>query len=110
MQMVSDNPTTLYIYPEAADIVAVGRAVKAGQSLTRAGVYWNLSCLREIRVPKFWPRETLEPDALEIQSIGGRDSNPRYVCANRRQLVGSGPTDFESALIRSPPLISAKAA
>jgi hypothetical protein len=59
--MVKDNPTTLYIYPEAADIDAVAQAVKAGRSLARAGLYWNASCLREIRSPKFWPKETLEP-------------------------------------------------
>jgi hypothetical protein len=30
--MVKDDPTTLYIYPEAADIEAVTQAVKAGRS------------------------------------------------------------------------------
>ena len=59
--MVKDNPTTLYIYPESHDIDAVAKAVKAGKSPSRAGLYWNASCLREIRVPKFWPKETLEP-------------------------------------------------
>jgi len=59
--MVKDDPTTLYIYPEAADIEAVARAVSAGVSLSRAGVYWNASCLKEIRFPKFWSKETLEP-------------------------------------------------
>lgn len=59
--MVKDKPTTLYIYPESDDIDAVAKAVKAGKSLSRAGLYWNASCLREIRVPKFWPKETLEP-------------------------------------------------
>jgi hypothetical protein len=59
--MVKDDPTTLYIYPEAADIDAVAQAVKARRSLSRAGLYWNASCLREIRSPKFWPKETLGP-------------------------------------------------
>ncbi len=59
--MVKDNPTTLYIYPERADIRAVARAVAANQSLSRAGLYWNAFCLGEIRTPKFWSRETLEP-------------------------------------------------
>jgi len=59
--MVKDKPTTLYIYPESADIDAVARAVKAHRSPARAGLYWNASCLREIRSPKFWPKETLEP-------------------------------------------------
>ena len=59
--MVKDDPTTLYIYPESRDISAVAQAVAAGQSPSRAGLYWNASCLKEIGSPKFWPRETLEP-------------------------------------------------
>ncbi len=59
--MLKGNPTTLYIYPELSDIAAVAQAVKAHRSLSRAGLYWNASCLREIRSPKFWPKETLEP-------------------------------------------------
>jgi hypothetical protein len=59
--MLKDKPTTLYIYPESADIDAVAKAVKARRSPSRAGLYWNTSCLREIRIPKFWPKETLEP-------------------------------------------------
>ncbi|MGC1345730.1 MAG: hypothetical protein WA863_06400, partial [Methyloceanibacter sp.] len=51
-----DNPTTLYIYPESTDIVAITRAVKAGRSPSRAGLYWNASCLsvdrfRRLRAP-----------------------------------------------------------
>ena len=57
--MVQDKPTTLYIYPEAADIAAVAQALKT--SKPRTGLYWNASCLKEIGVPKFWPKETLEP-------------------------------------------------
>ncbi len=59
--MVKDQPTTLYIYPESGDIDAVARAVKARKSPSRAGLYWNASCLREIRAPKFWTQETLDP-------------------------------------------------
>ena len=59
--MVKDDPTTLYIYPDAADIDAVARAVKAGRPLSRAGLYWNASCLKEIHSPKFWPNKTLGP-------------------------------------------------
>jgi L,D-transpeptidase catalytic domain len=55
------EPTTLYIYPESGDIDAVAKAVKAGKSPSRAGLYWNSSCLRAISAPKFWPKETLEP-------------------------------------------------
>ena len=49
--MVKDDPTTLYIYPEAADVDAVARAVAAGRSPSGAGSYWNASCLIEIRAP-----------------------------------------------------------
>ena len=59
--MVKDNPTTLYIYPEAADIDAVTQAVKADGSLSRAGLYWNTSCLKDIGCPKFWYKKALEP-------------------------------------------------
>jgi hypothetical protein len=59
--MMKDKPTTLYIYPESGDIDAVAQAVKASRSPSRAGLYWNASCLKEIRSPKFWPRESLEP-------------------------------------------------
>ena len=59
--IVKDDPTTLYIYPEAADIDAVARAVQAGRSLPQAGLYWNASCLKEIGAPKFWSKETLGP-------------------------------------------------
>ncbi|HSD91607.1 MAG TPA: hypothetical protein VLB11_01085 [Methyloceanibacter sp.] len=63
--MAQDRPTTLYIYPESSDIDAVAQAVKAGKSPARAGLYWNASCLKEIRLPKFWPKETLEPILVE---------------------------------------------
>lgn len=71
LALVEDRPTTLYIYPESSDIVAVARAVKAGKSLSRDGLYWNASCLKEIRVPNFWPRETLEPALMKY-----REDNP----------------------------------
>jgi hypothetical protein len=61
ISMMKDKPTTLYIYPESTDIDAVARAVKAGRPPSGAGSYWNASCLKEIRSPKFWPKETLEP-------------------------------------------------
>jgi hypothetical protein len=59
--MVENNPTTLYIYPEAKDIDAVAEATAEGRSLSRSGLYWNAACLREIGTPKFWPKELLEP-------------------------------------------------
>ena len=69
LALVKDNPTTVYVYPESTDIVAVGRAVKAGQSLSRAGQYWNASCLKEIGSPNFWPRETLEPALAVLHKL-----------------------------------------
>jgi len=65
--IVKNRPTTLYIYPESTDIVAVARAMKAGRSPSRAGLYWNTSCLREIDSPNFWPRETLEPALVQYK-------------------------------------------
>jgi len=62
-----DYSAGLYIYPESTDIVAVTRAVKAGRSPSRAGLYWNASCLSEIRSPNFWPRETLEPVLVQYK-------------------------------------------
>ncbi|MDL2400992.1 hypothetical protein [Rhizobium mayense] len=61
LSMVKDNPTTIYIYPEARDISAVAHAVASGQSPTKNGSYWNASCLSEIGSPQFWPKEKLEP-------------------------------------------------
>jgi hypothetical protein len=67
MAIAKDNPTTLYIYPESRDIDAVARAVEAGQSPSRAGLYWNAACLRDIRAPRFWRKETLEPILARYQ-------------------------------------------
>ena len=67
ISMINNDPTTLYIYPESGDINAVAQAVKAGRSLSRDGLYWNASCLKEIGAPKFWPRETLEPILAEYK-------------------------------------------
>jgi hypothetical protein len=61
------EPTTLYIYPESDDIDAVAKAVKAGPSPSRAGLYWNASCLRAIGSPKFWAKETLEPILVQYK-------------------------------------------
>ena len=61
MAMVRNDPTTLYIYPESRDIEAVARAVQAGEAPSRAGLYWNGACLKDIGAPRFWRKETLEP-------------------------------------------------
>ena len=67
LAMAQEQPATVYIYPESRDIDAVAQAVKAGRSPSRAGLYWNASCLKEIRAPKFWPRETLEPALMKLR-------------------------------------------
>ena len=61
------EPTTLYIYPESDDIDAVAKAVKAGRSPSRTGLYWNASCLGAIGSPKFWAKETLEPILIQYR-------------------------------------------
>jgi hypothetical protein len=61
------EPAALYIYPESTDIDAVVQAVKAGRSPSRAGLYWNASCLKEIGAPKFWPKESLEPILIQYK-------------------------------------------
>lgn len=61
LSLVEGKPTTLYIYPESGDINAVAKAVKNRKSLSGAGLYWNSSCLKAIRSPKFWPKKTLQP-------------------------------------------------
>jgi hypothetical protein len=59
--MAKDVPTTLYIYPESRDIDAVARTVEAGEAPSRAGLYWNAACLKDVGAPRFWRKETLEP-------------------------------------------------
>ena len=67
--VVKDDPTTLYIYPAAADIDAVTQAVMAGRSLSQAGLYWNASCLKEIVTPKFWAKEDLAPVLAQYTQV-----------------------------------------
>jgi len=61
LSTVKDNPTTVYIYPEARDIAAVSKTLAAGKSLNGSGTYWNASCLTAIGTPRFWSKEELEP-------------------------------------------------
>ena len=67
IEMVKDDPTTLYIYPDATDVDAVAQAAAAHQSLSQAGLYWNASCLKEIGAPKFWSKTTLEPLLVQYE-------------------------------------------
>ncbi len=82
MAMVSGNPTTLYIYPESRDIDAVARAVGAGEAPSRAGLYWNAVCLRDIGAPRFWGKETLEPI---LGAMARGPSRPAAAAAARLQ-------------------------
>lgn len=59
--LVEDDPTTLYIYPDAGDIAAVAAAVGEDGGLSDGAPYWNATCLSAIGAPSFWPRETLQP-------------------------------------------------
>ncbi len=61
MAMTKGDPTTVYIYPESADIEAVAAAVAAKRSLSALGLYWNAACLKAIGTPKYWSDETLGP-------------------------------------------------
>jgi hypothetical protein len=84
VSMLKDDPTTLYIYPEASDISTITRTVAAGRSLARAGLYWNASCLKEIRSPKFWPKETLEPILAQYQKDHpALPQKPMPICKRR---------------------------
>jgi hypothetical protein len=78
--MIKDKPTTLYIYPESQDIDAVTQAVKGRQSLSRAGLYWNASCLKEIGTPKFWPKETFEPMLAHERDHPAPPQRPPPIC------------------------------
>jgi hypothetical protein len=87
ISMIKDDPTTLYIYPESNDIDAVAQAVKAGRSLSHAGLYWNASCLKEIRSPKFWPKETLEPLLAQLKKDHpAPPPGPTPICKTPRNL------------------------
>jgi hypothetical protein len=84
MSMTKDNPTTLYIYPESADIAAVAKAVGTHASLSQAGLYWNDDCLKEISTPKFWPKTTLEPIIVKYkQDHPPPPSKPIPICATQ---------------------------
>ncbi|MFX8824856.1 hypothetical protein ABTM64_20090, partial [Acinetobacter baumannii] len=47
IRLVETRSTTLYIYPESADIAAVAEAVASKRSPAGEGLYWNATCLAE---------------------------------------------------------------
>lgn len=84
VQMTRDDPTTLYIYPESVDIEQVSRAVTAGRPPSSVGAYWNASCLKRIGMPKFWPREKLEPVLSDYgRSHPAPPPRPLPICSER---------------------------
>jgi hypothetical protein len=88
LPLLENKPTTLYIYPESTDIVAVARAVEASESPARKDLYWNASCLTEIGLPNFWPRETLEPVLIKYRKDYPLPRQPLPICSE--QYVRSG--------------------
>lgn len=68
VDLIRDNRTTLYIYPEARDVVA-----RAGG---RADVYWDAFCLKKIGAPKFWSQTALGP-AIEAFKRAHPPATPR---------------------------------
>ena len=66
MGMVRNYPTTLYIYPEFRDIDAVARAVAAGRSASRVGLYWNAACLKDIGAPRFLAEGIVRADPCAV--------------------------------------------
>jgi hypothetical protein len=82
--LLKDDPTTVYIYPESHDIEAVVQAIAARQSPSRAGLYWNGFCLKQIGSPKFWSKEVLEPIlARNHQNHPEQPQRPPPVCKER---------------------------
>jgi hypothetical protein len=78
--LLKDNPMTLYIYPESRDIEAIAQAVSVRQSLSRARLYWNAFCLKQIGAPKFWPKEVLEPILARYRKDPEPPVRPPPVC------------------------------
>ena len=78
--LLKDDPTTVYIYPESHDIQAVAQAIATRQSLSRAGLYWNALCLKQIGSPKFWPKEVLEPILAPFRKDTGPPARSPPVC------------------------------
>ena len=88
ISMVENKPTTLYIYPESSDIKAVAEfKKKSSKKSTKTKPYWNASCLKQIKTPKYWPKEKLEP-ILESYNKAHPKAAPRPVplCRSQRKL------------------------
>jgi hypothetical protein len=80
ISQVKDNPTTLYIYPESADINAVAKAAVSHASLAQSGLYWNDQCLQAIGAPKFWSK-ALEPVIVKYKADNPpKPGHPLPIC------------------------------
>lgn len=78
--LLQDDPTTLYIYPESHDIEEVAQAISARRPPSRAGIYWNSFCLKEIGCPKFWPKELLDPILARYRKEPAPPALPPPLC------------------------------
>ena len=77
--LVRDDPTTLYIYPDARDVDAVAHA-KHGTS----GTYWNAYCLKQIGAPKYWTTRVVAPLLAEYRSLHpAPPPRPTPICGER---------------------------
>ncbi|WP_370638461.1 hypothetical protein [Aurantimonas sp. VKM B-3413] len=82
LSTVKNDPTTVYIYPEARDIEAVSQAVASGRSPSEAGSYWNAMCLKAIGKPRYWPASTLKPLIARFKaSQPVRPTAPLPICS-----------------------------
>lgn len=52
-RMVQNEPTSLYMYPQRADIEKLQKALLEKKSPAQDGVHWNGECLKEIGYPVF---------------------------------------------------------
>jgi len=78
--MLKDNPTTVYIYPESADIESIAQALSSHRSPLSAGLYWNAFCLKQIGSPKFWSKAVLEPILARYRRDPEAPPRPPPVC------------------------------
>jgi hypothetical protein len=85
LALVKDRPTTLYIYPESTDIVAVARAVKAGRSPSPRGTI--LECL------------LLERNRLsELLAEGNSRIGPRSIRERSPAATAATAADLQAAV------------
>ena len=78
--MLKDNPTTVYIYPESADIESIAQTVSTHRSLSSAGLYWNAFCLKQIGSPKFWSKDILGPILARYHRDPEAPPRPPPIC------------------------------